>query len=178
MLKRGLKPATVRLCHVTIRAALNDALRWGLAARKVAQAVRPPRPERREMKTWAPEEARRFLEAVAGSRFEAAYRLALCCGLRLGELAGLKWEDIDLEAGRLRVCRTLLTGWCGGGAFYGEPKTARGRRRVELPAQVVEALKRRGTAQKAERLLAGPRWQESGHVFTTLQGKPLDPSTP
>jgi integrase len=179
MLKRGLKPATVRLRHATIRTALNDALRWGLAARNVAQAVRPPRPERREMKTWTPEEARRFLEAVAGSRLEAAYRLALCCGLRLGELAGLKWEDIDLEPASLQVRRTLLwTGRLGGedGVFYGEPKTARGRRQVELPAQVVEALRRRRQlAQKEERLLAGPRWQESGHVFTTLQGKPLDP---
>ena len=174
MLKRGLNPATVRLCHATIRTALNDALRWGLAARNVAQAVRPPRPERREMKTWTPEEARRFLEAAAGSRFEAAYRLALYCGLRIGELAGLKWEDIDLEAGRLQVRRTVQR-VNGLGLVVGEPKSAAGRRQVVLPAQVVEALRRRRLAQKEERLLAGPRWEESGHVFTTPTGKPLDP---
>lgn len=174
MLGRGLAPKTVRLCHATIRAALNDALRWGLIARNPALAATPPRPARRELRVWSAAEARRFLEAVAGARFEAAYYLAIYCGLRIGEIAGLRWEDIDLEAGRLRVRRTLRR-VAGQGLVVGEPKSEAGRRQVVLPGPVVEALRRRRLAQKEERLLAGAAWTDSGYVFTTRTGGALDP---
>jgi integrase len=78
-----------------------------------------------------------LLEATRGDRLEALYVLALTTGLRQGELLGLKWEDIDLEAGKLRVRRTLAT--AKGGPVLTAPKTKSSRRTVRLTQRAEEA---------------------------------------
>ncbi|HHY38438.1 MAG TPA: hypothetical protein GX507_05870 [Clostridia bacterium] len=81
--------------HGVLRKALNQAVKWGLVPRNVVALVDPPRVPKKEFRPLTPEEAVKFLEAAAEDRFHALYVLAIACGLRLGELLGLRWEDLD-----------------------------------------------------------------------------------
>ena len=174
-LDRGLSPRTADYCRVVLRAALNDAIKWGLLARNVAALTDPPRQERRRSPVWDVEEARRFLAAVRGDRLEALYAGALALGLRQGEALGLTWEHVDLEHGLLRVTHQLQ--WIDGKPQLVEPKSISAVRVLRLPALLVEALRRHRTRQREERLAAGPAWRGNQWdlVFTTRIGTPLDP---
>jgi integrase len=105
-LDAGLAPRTVNYVHTTLSKALKDAVADGLIPRNVAARVKAPRPKKKEICPLSPEQAKAFLEA-RGDRFEAAYVVALHCGLREGEILGLRWSDVDLNIGTLQVRRTL-----------------------------------------------------------------------
>jgi integrase len=147
------------------------AERWGLASRNVAKLVDPPRVRRHEIRPIKPDEARRLIEAAVGDRLHAVYVTALGTGLRQGELLALSWEDVDLEARTLRVRHTLTR--VNGRLTLLEPKTERSRRTLILPEVVVASLRAHRTRQRMERLVAGSRWVDSGHVFTTTIGTPI-----
>lgn len=170
---KRLSPASVAYGRTVLRAALNQALRWGLVARNVAALVDPPRVTRKEVEPFTLDEARAFLAAVKGDRLEALYTVALALGLREGEALGLRWADIDLDGAMLAV-RQQLQRVTGAGLQLVEPKTERSRRTVALPDVVVRALRAHRVRQLEERLLAGARWVDSGQVFTTRRGTPLD----
>jgi integrase len=120
-----------------------------------------------------PNEAQLFFEALKGHRLEALYVMMLGTGLRRGEALGLRWEDVDLEAGILTVNHQLKRE--AGSLVLGDVKTDKSRRGVNLPVLVVDSLKAHKSRQAAERLALGPSWQDSGYVFTTTIGTPLDP---
>ena len=97
----GLKPRTVRYVHTILHRALRDAVRWGLLVRNPADLADPPsssaaRPG--EMRTWTAPQLRTFLEHTSEERLHVAFLLAATTGMRRGEVAGLKWGDIDFEA--------------------------------------------------------------------------------
>jgi integrase len=133
-LDAGLSPRTVRMIHATLHKSLKQAVGWQLVPRNVAQAVAPPREQRREISPLDEEQVKRLLGAAVGDRLEALYVLAVTTGMRSGELLGLKWEDIDLRAGTLRVRRTVFNG------KVSEPKTAKSRRSIKLTRSSVRAL--------------------------------------
>jgi integrase len=130
---------------------------------------------RHEIRPVTPEQARRLIDAAADDRHRALYVTALATGLRQGELLGLRWDDVELDAGRLRVRHTLAN--VKGELTLLEPKSDRSRRFVMLPETVVTALRAHRTRQKMERLVAGTRWVDSDHVFTTMLGRPMHAST-
>lgn len=125
-LDAGLAPRTVNYIHTTLSKALKDAVADGLIPRNVTEGVKAPRPRKKEINPLTAEQARCLLEAARGSRFEALYAVALTAGLREGELLGLKWEDIDLEGGKLSVRRTLSVTKKYGHIFE-PPKNGKGR---------------------------------------------------
>ncbi|HLZ70486.1 MAG TPA: site-specific integrase [Dehalococcoidia bacterium] len=168
----GLAARTVRLCHAVLHRALADAARWGLVARNVAELVDPPRSSHLEPRVLTIEEARQLMDAAKSDRLEALYVLALLSGLRAGELLGLRWADVDLDRGELTVRQQLQR--AKGEWITSEPKTARGRRTLGLPARAVAALRRRRTHQTEERLAAGPAWQDTDLIFTTAIGTPIE----
>jgi len=106
-LRAGLSRRSVQIIHAILHRALNQAVDWGLIGHNPADRVRPPRPEPGEMRVLSPEEARRFLEAAREYDYYPLFVLALTMGMRLGELLGLKWADVDLEAGVVYVRRGL-----------------------------------------------------------------------
>lgn len=178
---------TVRLCHAVLHRALGQATKWGLIPRNPADLVDPPKVPKKEFKPLSPEEAQRFLAAAEGDRFHALYVLAVTCGLRQGELLGLKWEDLDLERGVLQVRHQLQWVRAEGEERKGkkraepkwvltEPKSAKSRRVVSLPAVAVAVLKKHKAAQAEERLRMGEVWQDLGFVFCTSIGTPESPS--
>ncbi len=136
-LQAGLAPKSVRYIRGTLRSALNQALRWGMVSRNAAALVDGPRVERYEIQPFSSDEARRFLAALKGDRLEALYSVALTMGLRQGEALGLRWQDIDLEMGYLRVTKQLQR--IDGQFVLVEPKTSRSRRSLVMPPKIVEA---------------------------------------
>jgi integrase len=104
-LEAGLSARTVRYIHVTLHKALKQAVADGLIPRNATEAVKPPQITREEMQPLSAEQVKRLFAAAseAGDRLQSLYTLAVTTGLRQGELLGLKWEDVDLEAGTLQV---------------------------------------------------------------------------
>lgn len=177
-LASGLSPRSVHHLRSVLRAALNQALRWGYVSRNAAALSElPAKVERFHPHFLGPEEAQRFLEAVKSDRLEGLYGVALAVGLREGEALGLKWEDVELDAQKpvLHVNRSLGR-VKGAGLMAMEPKTERSRRTVTLPAVAAQTLRAHRVRQLQERLLAGSRWRETGYVFTTSIGTPLSAS--
>ncbi len=173
----GLSPRTVQLSLVILRKALGQAVKDGLLGRNVAKLVDGPRVGHFEGKMLSPEQARAFLDAAKGERFEALYTAALAVGLRMGEALGLRWQDVDLDRRILAVSRILERIGRGEGSTLQlvEPKTSRSRRTVNLPEAAVKALKAHRVRQLEERLIAGSRWRESGLVFPSRIGTPYEP---
>lgn len=170
----GASPRTVAISRDVLRLALHQAERWGQLGRNVARLVDPPRVVRHEIRPLAPAEVRRFLDAIAGTPDEALYLTAIGLGLRQGELLGLAWSDVDLEAGTLRVRHALQR--IDGVARLVEPKSVTSRRTVALPAVVADALRQHRRRQLERRLAAGDRWRAEDWdlVFCSATGTPLD----
>lgn len=128
----GLSPKTVRHHHVTIHDALQTAVKWGLLARNVADAVSPPRAQRPDMRTWDAGSVHQFLDAARETPYHALFYLALFTGMRRSELLALRWKDVDLMLGQVYVNRSLHQ-LRNGATVFRQPKTAKGRRTVALP---------------------------------------------
>jgi integrase len=171
-LEEGLSARTVSAFHSLLHKALDTAVRWNLLSRNVCDAVSPPRPKRHEIHTLTPEQAQQLLAAVSTHRLKILFILALTTGMRLGEMLGLKWEDII--DGTLQVRRTLY--YINKVGFEeAEPKTEKSRRNIILPAFVVEELKQHRIRQLAERLKAGESWQEHNLMICTVTGDYISP---
>jgi integrase len=163
---------TAHHVHSVLRAALQDALRWGLVSRNVAALISAPRRTTGEMKFLTASDARCLLEAAAGEPLEALFVLAITAGLREGELQALRWKDVDVERRSLRVTATLIT-VKNGAPVLGEPKTQKSRRWVYLSELATEALNKHRSRQETLRDSAGAAWREQGLVFTNDLGQPL-----
>lgn len=104
---------------------------------------------------------------------------AILSGLRAGEVPGLRWKDVDWEAGVLCAHQQLI--YPRSGLRLGPPKGDSSKRAVDVPPQVLAALRRRRAVQIEEKLKAGPAWDEGEElrisIFTRPNGKPLNPST-
>jgi integrase len=137
--RSGLSERSVRYVHATLRAALEDAVREDLVPRNVAKLVRLSVPERAETRVLSAEEGRLLLKANSDDRLLAALVLLLLLGLRRSEVLGLRWEDVDLCAGVLRVRQGLHR--LDGRLQLLEPKTRRSRRSVPLPRLCADALR-------------------------------------
>jgi integrase len=173
-LASGLSASTVRQIHSVIRRSLAVALKWQIVTQNVAALVDPPALVAVEVEPFTSAEAQKLLRALPGGRLEARWIVGLALGLRQGEVLGLWWEDVDLEAGTLRVRRALQRQRVEGLVFT-EPKTYRSRRTVSLPGPLVDALRAQRSRQNQERLAAGSMWKGSDCVFTTESGSPIDP---
>jgi integrase len=173
-LDADLAPATVRKIHSTLHKALSQAVSDGLIPRNAAD-VKAPRPAPEEMRPLSEDEAHAFLETAnaSGDRFEPLYVLAITTGLRRGELLGLRWDDVDLERGKLRVGRALVRE--GGRHTVGETKTRRGRRQVNLTPRTVNVLKAHRKRQLEERMQLSGLYKDHGLIFATGIGTPVNP---
>jgi len=154
--------------------ALSQAVSDGLVPRNAA-AVKAPRPTPEEMHPLSENEARALLNAARSheDRFEALYMLAITTGLRRGELLGLRWEDLDLERGVLRVGRALVRE--GGRHTLGETKTKRGRRQVNLTPRTVSALRAHRKKQLEKKMERAGINKDHGLIFATGVGTRVNP---
>lgn len=169
----GVSARTVQLTATVLRMALAHAVRHGLISRNPADLVDRPRVEHREADFWTDEESATFLAETAGDRLYACWLMLLTLGPRRGELAGLRWENVDLDAGRARLIHTRVT--VQGTVTTSGPKTNAGRRSVPLGDDLVAVLRSHKVHQSEERLRAGAAWGDSGYVFVDELGRPYSP---
>ena len=169
-LNSGLAPRTVLHIHRAFSKALKQAAADGLIPRNPAAPVKPPQPRGEEIRPLNREQVRVLFEAASGDRLEALYIVAVTAGLRRGELQGLKWDDLDLEAGMLQVRRTCSEP--KGGHIFEAPKSGKGRN-IRLTQSAVAALRMHRRRQLEERMYKADLWQEQGLVFPSTVGTPL-----
>ncbi len=179
---RPLSPRSVAYVATILHRALRDAVRWHALVRNPADAADPPRPSGKpEMKTWKAGELATFLGGIEDDRLAGAWWLLATTGMRRGEVLGLRWADIDLDAGRLTIIRTLITTDVQRtgepGMAWGTPKTGKGRRQIALDPTTVSALRAHRSRQLQERLAAGGAYQDGDLVCCLEDGRPLHPKT-
>jgi len=168
MLREGASARMCQLVHARLHSALKNAVRWKLIpTNPILEVDRPAAPTKR-FTPLTPEQVVALLNAAEGTRLHALYVLAVTTGLRQGELLGLHWVDIDLDAGTLSVRHQLTE--VAGKLELTEPKTAAGRRQVVLPTITVEAL-----AAHRDRLRAKGR--DGVWVFPGQRGGPMRKSS-
>ncbi|GAA5503599.1 tyrosine recombinase XerC [Deinococcus xinjiangensis] len=161
--ERGPKTAG-RVLRV-VGMALRQAVRWQMIPGNVAEAVRAPRFQKREMQVWNPEQIERFLKVAKLHRLYPLFALALSTGMRKGELLSLQWQDVDLESRVLMVRRNLVKNEAGQYEL-GLPKTETGTRRIILATDTVEALHKHWQEE-----IHGKRTPKPGDfVFTAASG--------
>ncbi|WP_413800189.1 tyrosine-type recombinase/integrase [Streptomyces iranensis] len=196
MQANGSKAATAHQAHRTLRTALNHAMRRGHVTRNVATLAVPPRIEEEEIEPYDIKEVQRLLTEAAKLRNSARWSIALALGLRQGEALGLRWTDVDLRNGTLRVRKNRLRpkylhgcgGECGRKPGYckqrirknedtANTKSRAGRRVIGLPDELVRLLELHRKEQERDRVRAAQEWRETGYVFTSPVGEPLVPST-
>lgn len=153
---------------------LDTAVRDGLVTRNVAADVARPKVDTPEAFALSREQLRDVLAAARGTRLEPLLLLLASTGLRLGEALALRWEDVDLDTGMLRVTGTVRG--AGSSAHRTAPKSLRSRRSLPLPEPVRTSLRAWKATQASERLRAGTAWHRGPHswVFTTASGHVLD----
>jgi integrase len=172
---RPLSQTTVRRILATLNSAMNYAVRKRKLDRNPVTAADRPRASRIEMRTWTADELGGFLDGAREHRLAPLFTVLATSGLRRGEALGLRWSDVDLDEGRIAVRQTLLA--VNSHVEFGEPKTHRSRRTVDLDAATVAVPKAHRKAQLEERVEAGlGRPRADGLIFTDEQGDPLHPN--
>lgn len=186
--EKGLASRTSQYSYSVLRRALQFAVDWKYipvnpASSRMRAAKRRQVTEMSKIRFLNREESCRFLDAVRDDRHEALYVLAITTGMRQGEMLGLQWPDVDLDAGKITIVRALHRNkrrrdkenpeaWFS----FRQPKTAGSRRCIEIPLVTVAALMRRREQQREQRMLADKAWKEQKLIFTTRTGSPVDTS--
>ncbi|WP_420123764.1 tyrosine-type recombinase/integrase [Nakamurella sp.] len=192
----GGRPGRAHQVHRTIRTALGEAHRRGHVARNVAALARPPRVQLDPVQPYTVDEVRAIMRTARGHPNGVRWAIALALGLRQGEVLGLTWSDVDLDAGFLRIRATRhrptyghgCGGACGKTAgrcpqriqsnrAAGDTKSDAGRRTVGLPAALGDLLREHRDEQKSWQEAARQLWQDGDWVFTSRVGAPLNPSS-
>lgn len=175
MERQGLSGKLRQMVHGVLRTGLGKALKAGIVTRNVCDCVERPVAVRYDHTVLTKEQAVAFLQVSQTHRLHALFVLAITSGLRQGELLSLKWDDIDLDAGVVHVRRTVVQ--VNNTFVVNDPKTAKSRRQVEIPAIAVEALEEHRGRQLREgfagdgRVFVGQRgaWLRRNSVIAQLR---------
>jgi len=171
--------SVVAIVHQTVSGALKAAVKQKVILNNPAEHTVRPSVKYKEIMPLSKEEVAVYLEAAKGERLYAAFLLDFYTGLRRGELLALRWGDIDLDEGILKVKQSLSrvenpdTGKSE--LIFSEPKTESSKREVPLLPFVVQELRAHKARQNEEKLLLGATYQDNGLVFATAEGKPVEP---
>jgi integrase len=167
----------VKHAYRILHTALECAVSWKLIPSNPAERVKAPKVESTQRPTFSVDQAKALLSAAAasGTKWHAVFHLAITTGLRPGEMMGLRWADVDLAAGILRVQQASQR-VRRVGRITKAPKSATGRRTVDLGSDVIALLYRHRVEQNTTRLQMGPLWKDSDLVFPSEVGTPLEPT--
>lgn len=172
----GLAPRTVGHVHRLMHRALGHAVKWSMISINPVSAAEPPRAVRAKIEILAPGEVRTVLQTLRGHALYGVAVLGLATGMRRGELVALRWGNLDLERGRVRVEQSLEQ--TNAGLTFKAPKTEAGRREVSIPPSIVAELRNHWRRQQEQRLALG-LGKSAGDdlVFPRLDGSPWPPDS-
>ncbi len=160
------------MLHNIIHEALDWAVKQQILARNVTDAIDAPKFSYKEKHVWSAAESRRLLAAAADHVWGPLFLVLLTTGMRRGECLGLRWRDLDWQAGKVRIAQQVTA--VKGQIVVGELKTPKARRGVTLAPSCLAALKEHRTAQLESRLKAA-NWEDHDLIFCTSHGKPIHP---
>jgi integrase len=172
--KGGLSPRTVQHMHRVLKQALEQAVRWQLLRRNPAELANPPRVNRQRLDTYDMAQTADLMEAFRGTRMFVPVLLAVLCGLRRGEIAALRWRNVDLDGAQLAIVESAEQ--TAEGVRYKEPKSGRART-VALSPTVVSELRGQRARQAQELLLIGVGLSDDSRVVAQADGRPLQPNS-
>jgi integrase len=170
MQARGLSAMVVRHTHSALHNALKQAVKWGLLYRNPADSLDLPKVPHKERRVLSPDEAAAFLKAADVMPHGLIFEFALTTGMRPEEYLAVQWSDVDMVSGAVQIKRALVRhkkSWS-----FEEPKTARSRRTVFLPAPLLQKLAVHKREQSAARLKLGAAWHAHDLVFCSEEGTP------
>lgn len=170
----GQSNHAVYVTHKTLRVAMNHAVKLGLIGKNPCTGTTPPKPEQTEMKFYDDRQVKHFLKTAKeiGDRFYTFYFLAIHTGMRLSELIGLKWEDVNWGRSTIQVKRQVMH-LKGGRYVFSEVKSKSGNRTIILGKQALELLKNHKREQQFLKNSAGKNWTELDLVFPSNVGTPV-----
>lgn len=173
----ALSARTVRHHAMLLHKALESAVKWRILARNPADAVDPPRAHRVEWHGFSSEDATRLLQSAQDTPYSALFHAAIYTGMRRSELLALRWSDVDLKLRRIHVTRSLHQ-LRDRQIVIRPPKSARGRRLIELSPSVAQVLQRQRVRREAEVAIMGKSWNDDEYVFIRdAQGNPMIPDS-
>ncbi|MFC1998852.1 tyrosine-type recombinase/integrase [Chloroflexota bacterium] len=175
-LKEGLSTSTVRYQHAVIHIALQTAVKWGLANRNVADAVDPPRKQRKEMETWSEEEVKQFIASVKDTPYYALFCTNLFTGMRRSELLALRWQDVDFIYSKIYINRGLHQR-SDGTYVFADTKSEKSRRAIDIYGFIYRVLKEHKEIHESKAIILGRFLKEDDLVFSNIEGKPFRPNT-
>lgn len=171
---RGLSPATVRYNYRVLHHALAQAVEWQLLMRNPADFVKTPKPQKKEISVLDEAEVDRLLQSLKGTWLYTPAFLAVFTGMRMGEVLGLTWEDVDFRERVIHVRQASCQRRVGAPQFR-QPKTEKSRRSIDVSSTVTKVLREHRTEQLCWRLKAGSAWQDYNLVCSLEDGRPVNP---
>ncbi|WP_273325139.1 tyrosine-type recombinase/integrase [Vallitalea guaymasensis] len=182
----GLSPTTIKRIHIPIGSCLKQAVRNGLINRNVGFVVEVPKQIKHEINPLTKEEIQQFLEYAKLDRLYGAFLLECGTGLRRGELAALKWKNIDFDNSTLQVKQSLVVRYDMNATEEGRkattlefdsPKTEKSKRTIPIPQPIMVELRKHKARQSEEKLRVGKYYNDNDLVFCNIDGSPLHPAT-
>lgn len=168
----GLSETTLLGHYRTLHKALNQAVRWQLLTRNVADAIDPPRGDTGKRPVYDADQLAQLLGLALGTPYFAPVSLAVMAGMRRGEVMGLQWQDVDFKRGFLSIRRSLIKS--SAGLSYKAPKGGQ-TVNVSMPEALAEILHQHRAEQEREKAEAGEAWEENGLVCAALYGQRWNP---
>jgi integrase len=172
--KGGLSPQTVTHMHRVLKQAVGQAVKWEMLNRNPVDAVDPPRAVRAPMQTYDLDQTAELIEVMRPTRMLVPALLAVLCGMRRGEVAALRWKNVDLDTGQLAILESAEQ--VASKVRYKTPKSGKGRT-LALSASLVAELRAHRLRQAEELLKVGVRLSEKTFVVAQADGSPLQPDT-
>ncbi len=179
--KKPLSGKTILEHHRLLRAMLHKAVYWQLIVANPAERVQPPKARKPKRRSYDDEQTKILLEnlellSIEDTKYKVAITLTIFTGVRLGELMGLEWQDVDFKNGIISINRSsqYLSDM---GFFTKVPKTESSIREIAIPEFIISLLEEYKLWYEEQKSIYGELWANSDRLFVQADGKPMHPST-
>ena len=179
--KKPLSGKTILEHHRLLRAMLHKAVYWQLIVANPAERVQPPKARKPKRKSYDDEQTKILLENLEllsseDTKYKVAIILTVFTGVRLGELMGLEWQDVDFKNGIISINRSSQY-LADMGVFTKVPKTESSIREIAIPEFIISLLEEYKLWYEEQKSIYGELWMNSDRLFVQADGKPMHPST-
>ena len=179
--KKPLSGKTILEHHRLLRAMLHKAVYWQLIVTNPAERVQPPKARKPKRRSYDDEQTKILLENLEllpneDTKYKVAIILTVFTGVRLGELMGLEWQDVDFKNGIISINRSSQY-LADMGVFTKVPKTESSIREIAIPEFIISLLEEYNLWYEEQKSIYGELWTNSDRLFVQADGKPMHPST-